>query len=208
MPATTATLIQLTFGDKGSYLYAAFGAPIAHEDDARRAVVTALTLQKPPEALDFIDPVQIGISRGTMRAGMYGGTTRHTYGVLGDDVNLAARLMGEAGQGEVLVSGRVHQALTTHFTFEPRAAHPFQGQGRTVAGLRGDGRAGAARHSSTGTDLCPAHGRSSDGAQADRRKDRSWRWQEKGRSSASPRKRAWARAAWRRKPFVWRGAAV
>jgi hypothetical protein len=30
------TLIQLTIGDKGSYLYAAFGAPLAHEDDAAR----------------------------------------------------------------------------------------------------------------------------------------------------------------------------
>ena len=35
------SLIQLTLGDKGSYLYAAFGAPIAHEDDATRAVAAA-----------------------------------------------------------------------------------------------------------------------------------------------------------------------
>ena len=36
------SLIQLTMGDKGSYLYAAFGAPVAHEDDAVRAVYAAL----------------------------------------------------------------------------------------------------------------------------------------------------------------------
>ena len=35
------TLIQLTIGDKGSYLYSAFGAPIAHEDDISRAVSAA-----------------------------------------------------------------------------------------------------------------------------------------------------------------------
>ena len=39
------TLIQLTMGDKGSYLYAAFGAPVAHEDDAVRAAAAALELR-------------------------------------------------------------------------------------------------------------------------------------------------------------------
>ena len=67
-------LLQLTVGDKGSYLYAAFGAPIAHEDDVQRAVLAALALRTPPPALNFIAPVQIGVTRGTMRAGAYGGT--------------------------------------------------------------------------------------------------------------------------------------
>ncbi len=48
-------LIQLTFGDKGSYLYAAFGAPVAHEDDALRAASTALALRDLAGRLDFID---------------------------------------------------------------------------------------------------------------------------------------------------------
>ena len=38
-------LIQLVTGDKGSYLYAAFGAPVAHGDDAARAIAAALKLQ-------------------------------------------------------------------------------------------------------------------------------------------------------------------
>ncbi len=41
-------LIQLTIGEKGNYLYIAFGAPVAHEDDARRAVSAALVLRDPP----------------------------------------------------------------------------------------------------------------------------------------------------------------
>src|SRR5690606_4702298 len=41
-------LVQLTIGDKGSYLYAAFGAPIAHDDDAERALRAATALQSPP----------------------------------------------------------------------------------------------------------------------------------------------------------------
>jgi tetratricopeptide (TPR) repeat protein/class 3 adenylate cyclase len=108
-------LIQLTIGDKGSYLYAAFGAPIAHDDDASRAVAAALDLQGPPAALQFIQPVQIGLSRGRMRAGAYGGMTRRTYGALGDEVNMAARLMAKAEPGQILVSQRIADAIAPHY---------------------------------------------------------------------------------------------
>ena len=54
------TLIQLTTGDKGSYLYAAFGAPLAHDDDPARAVAAALELRAPPPDLAFVAPIQIG----------------------------------------------------------------------------------------------------------------------------------------------------
>ena len=87
-------MLQLITGDKGSYLYAAFGAPLAHEDDPSRAVADAMDLQSLSVELDFIRDVRIGISQGRMRAGDYGGSTRRTYGVLSDKVNIAARLMG------------------------------------------------------------------------------------------------------------------
>ena len=97
-------VLQLTIGDKGSYLYAAFGAPYAHEDDAVRALSAALDIRDQTTPLDLITPIQIGISRGVMRTGAYGGTTRRTYGVLGDEVNLAARLMQRAESGTILIS--------------------------------------------------------------------------------------------------------
>src|SRR5689334_23762092 len=113
------TLLQLTIGDKGSYLYAAFGAPISHEDDVVRAAHTGLALLALPAALDFLQPLQIGISRGVLCVGAYGSVTRKTYGALGDEVNLAARLMGRAAPGEALVSGRVRSALADDFALEP-----------------------------------------------------------------------------------------
>ncbi len=102
-------IIQLTIGDKGSYLYIAFGAPIAHEDDPQRAVAAAMELRTPPPGLPFIREIQIGISQGTMHAGVIGGVNSRTYGVMGDEVNLAARLMQHAQPGEVLGSGRIYK---------------------------------------------------------------------------------------------------
>jgi len=75
------SLLQLTIGDKGSFLYAAFGAPLAHDDDPARAIAAALALQALPPALDFISPPQIGLGRGQMRTGAYGSHTRRTYGL-------------------------------------------------------------------------------------------------------------------------------
>lgn len=111
-----AALIQLTIGDKGSYLQAAFGAPIAHEDDAARALSAALELRIP--LLEFIREIQIGISRGRMRTGAYGGTTRRTYGMMGDDVNLAARLMQAALPGQILISRATCQGISDGFQWE------------------------------------------------------------------------------------------
>lgn len=121
-------LIQLTLGDKGSYLYATFGVPIIHEDDALRASQAAWELSQLVKELDYLTPLQIGISKGTMRAGAYGSTTRLTYGALGDDTNLAARLMTTAAPGEILVSGRVYKLIQDHFNCEPRPPLPMKGK--------------------------------------------------------------------------------
>lgn len=121
-------LLQLTVGDKGSYLYAAFGAPIAHDDDPIRAVAVALALQHPPADLSYISTIQIGISRGQMRSGAYGGSARRTYGVLGDEVNLAARLMSHAEPGQILVSGRIAYNTDHIYAFEPIGLIPLKGK--------------------------------------------------------------------------------
>lgn len=127
------TLLQLTIGDKGSYLYAAFGAPVAHEDDAMRAVAAALELSALPGKVGGIDSVSIGLSRGTMRTGAYGGITRRTYGVLGDDVNLAARLMTHAAPGQVLASKAVWQATASDFSWQTQPILKVKGKRATVA---------------------------------------------------------------------------
>ena len=122
-----ASLIQLTIGDKGSYLSAAFGAPLAHEDDPVRALSAALDLRVPP--FDFIRDIQIGISRGRMRTGAYGSATCRTYGMMGDDVNLSARLMQAARPGQILVNKTVCQGISEGFLWEE--LEPIRVKGKT-----------------------------------------------------------------------------
>jgi adenylate cyclase len=114
-------LLQLTIGDKGSYLYAAFGAPTAHEDDATRAFSAALELRESLPALQSLDEFKMGISQGRMRTGAYGSSLRRTYGLQGDHVNLAARLMQAAAPGEILVSQVAQQSGGDVFIWK---AHP------------------------------------------------------------------------------------
>ena len=99
----------MTVGDKGSFLYAAFGAPVAHDNDAVRAVQAGLELISPPAALHFITETHIGIAQGQARTGAYGSTTRRSYGVISDDAVLAARLMDAAPSGEIRCAYSVYQ---------------------------------------------------------------------------------------------------
>lgn len=110
-------LIQVTIGDKGSYVYFSFGAPVAHDDDSVRAVAAALDLLQLPQELDFIADNQIGISRGRVWVGECGSSFRHTYGVMGNEVNMAARLMGKANPGQTLVRRRVADEARQSFQF-------------------------------------------------------------------------------------------
>ena len=116
-------VLQLTIGDKGSYAYVNFGVLTAHEDDARRAVKAALEIRGKTEL-----QVQMGITKGLMLVGAYGGETRKALGALGDDVNLAARLMTTAKENEILLSSHIHKAVMDEFTFEPHPPLPMKGK--------------------------------------------------------------------------------
>jgi predicted ATPase/class 3 adenylate cyclase len=121
-------LAQTIIGDKGSYAYINFGMMTTHEDDERRAVKTALELREAARVLGFLQPLQIGLTQGMLLVGANGGQTRKTFVALGDDVNLAARLMQTASPGEILLSERVLKAIAPHFVFEPRPPLPLKGK--------------------------------------------------------------------------------
>ena len=127
------SLLQLTIGDKGSYLYVTFGAPIAHEDDAIRAGAAALDLQRLSEQVDFSADTQIGITLGRLYTGAYGGIARRTYGALGDPVNLSARLMTAAGAGQIFVHQTAREAIGDVFAWEELTPVQVKGKQEPVS---------------------------------------------------------------------------
>ena len=100
----------------GDAVMALFGAPRAHDDDPMRAVRAALDIH---EALTQLSetvsrPLQahVGIANGEVVAGTVDRADVHDYTVLGDSVNLAARLVAAAGPGQTLISDGVYRALS------------------------------------------------------------------------------------------------
>jgi predicted ATPase/class 3 adenylate cyclase len=141
------SLLQLTLGDKGGYAYIAFGAPWAHEDDALRAARAARELVPALRELGFLQPTSIGLSGGPTRTGAYGARSRATYGALGDETNLAARLMAIAPPGEILVSDTLRRTLGSDYVL--RRLDPVRVKGRAepvvVHVLSGERRSSAVR---------------------------------------------------------------
>jgi adenylate cyclase len=121
-------LLQLTIGDKGSYAYLNFGALHVHEDDPRRGLKAAIALQEAAHRLDWLTSLQIGISYGLMWVGTHGGATRRTYTALGDDVNMAARLMETAVSNQILVTQQIETAVAHQYRLEPLPLVPIKGK--------------------------------------------------------------------------------
>ena len=125
-------VLQLTIGDKGSYLYAVFGSPLAHEDDATRACAAALEVLA-LEADTAVTGIQVGIAQGRVRSGTYGHWHRRTFCCLGDPVNLAARLMSAAPPGQIYVTSLVAREAGTNFAFDELAELNVKGKKSPVA---------------------------------------------------------------------------
>ncbi|MBL8907765.1 MAG: AAA family ATPase, partial [Rhizobiales bacterium] len=99
----------------GDCVMGVFGAPRAHGNDTERAVRAALAIRDgmKPLSLELGEEldVHIGIAAGHVIASATGSSVHSEYTVTGDTVNLASRLAGEAGAGEVVVSDRLWQGL-------------------------------------------------------------------------------------------------
>jgi adenylate cyclase len=103
----------------GDAIMALWGAPIAHEDDADRAMTCALDQLRALEKLNDKWKregrpelgIGIGINFGEVFAGNIGSHRRLEYTVIGDAVNTASRLCSSAGSNEILLSDPFYREL-------------------------------------------------------------------------------------------------
>jgi class 3 adenylate cyclase/predicted ATPase len=120
-------LNKVDMGDKGSKYIVLFGAPVAHENDEERAIRCALELQSLGVA------VRVGGNTGFVYCGQVGSPVRQEYTVMGDPVNLAARLMQAAQAGQILASGATWRHISEAFVWDQLAPMLVKGKSEPVA---------------------------------------------------------------------------
>jgi TOMM system kinase/cyclase fusion protein len=119
----------------GDGLLVYFGYPLAHEDDAQRAVRTGLGIV---EALGQLNTrlgqergvqlaIRLGVHTGLVVVGEVGGGTRQEQLALGETPNLAARLQGLAAPNTLVISAATLQLLGGFFACQSLGTLPLKG---------------------------------------------------------------------------------
>ena len=120
----------------GDAVMAIFGAPYPSDDSAISAVAAAVAMQRKMlllnEELKEAGLPQlgmgIGINTGTVTVGYIGSEQRTDYTVIGDAVNLAARLEGEAKAWQILISAATLEAIGDAFRVNAVGEMPLKGK--------------------------------------------------------------------------------
>lgn len=120
----------------GDEIMALFGAPMALENHAEQALLAALdmmhTLQALAESQQVNLQLHFGINTGVVIAGGIGSRGRQDYSVMGDAVNLAARLEDLSQSGEILVGPATYRLCSAAFDFVSLPPVPLKGKAEPV----------------------------------------------------------------------------
>ena len=124
----------------GDCVMAVFGAPVAHGNDAERAVRAALAMRDGMPGLSAEVGreigIHVGVAGGQVVAAGTGSSGHREYTVTGDSVNLASRLSGLARTGEVLAADAVRHALGGRLVCEELEALEVKGFAEPVRAWR------------------------------------------------------------------------
>ena len=118
----------------GDEVMAFFGAPLNWRDHPQRAVTAALEILRGVTALPEKDRLEIGIgiSTGPAFVGNVGGKDFTDYTVLGDTVNVAARLQGAAAPSEILLAQDSFDPVARQFPKATRRELELKGKTEPV----------------------------------------------------------------------------
>lgn len=122
----------------GDAILVVFGALETHEDDAIRATLAALEMQKEMEHfskegnLPVPLSMSIGINTGPVVAVNVGTMDRMEFTIMGDNVNLASRLEGVAKAGQVIISQATYQQVKAHIKTKKLPSVKVKGKKKPV----------------------------------------------------------------------------
>ena len=142
----------------GDNVMAVFGAPVAHEDDAERAVRAALGMQyamtEINESLNDTHGVTLELRVGVNTGEVVAGAVGDGYTVIGDTVNVAARLQSAARPGSVTVGQRTFRATGQAVEYQRLEPLELKGKAEPVPAWEAVGllvsQAGRGRRASSG----------------------------------------------------------
>jgi len=128
----------------GDGLLVYFGYPMAHEDDAQRAVRTGLGIVDAIRSLNIVLEqekgitlaVRLGIHTGLVVVGKMGGSGRQEQLALGETPNVAARIQGLAEPDTLMVSEATYRLMQGYFDCEPLGEHDLRGVSQPIAVYR------------------------------------------------------------------------
>ena len=128
----------------GDGVMALFGAPIAHEDSARRAIAAALDMQE--ALIVYADQIKtkhpiscrfrVGLNTGPVVVGSISDDLSMDYTAVGDTVNLASRMEQLAGHGEVYLTESTQKIAQDYFEFEDLGALIVKGKKEPVRAFK------------------------------------------------------------------------
>jgi adenylate cyclase len=121
----------------GDAVLAVFGAPVFLENHTERALRAALEMRerlrhKGSSGNRLLGAIGIGLDTGTVVSGNIGTREKREYTVIGDPVNMASRLSGLAGPGEIIVTRSIYASLAPLIDVEPLAAQNIKGRSQPV----------------------------------------------------------------------------
>ena len=121
----SVTFLASDIDANGGKIILTTGVPATQEDDEGRMLRCARAVIDGPQPL----PIRIGVNRGHVFAGEIGTHHRRTFTVMGDTVNLAARVMAAAPAAKIYATASVLDFSRTQFVTE--ALQPFNVKGKS-----------------------------------------------------------------------------
>ena len=120
----------------GDGIMAIFGAPIAHEDPARRAVAAALEMQSSLERYSPDISFRVGLNSGPVVVGRISDDLEMDYTAIGDTVNLASRMEQMAEPGTVYLTDNTYRQVADYFECEDLGPLDVKGKASAVHAYR------------------------------------------------------------------------